>query len=76
MNDRTHQFAEAVAADVGPRNKVGEVSIELARRIGVPSSPRTGGTSAPIIRYHIFPGVAAVVDGRTFILQRANGTYF
>lgn len=54
-----------VVADIGPRNKVGEVSIEMARRLGLPHSPRIGGTSAPVILYELWPGVPA--EGFTLI---------
>lgn len=45
----------AVYADVGPANKIGEASIALAAALGIPSSPKTGGTAHGII-YIVFPG--------------------
>lgn len=45
----------AVYADVGPANKIGEGSIALAAALGIPSSPKTGGTAHGII-YIVFPG--------------------
>ncbi|MGI0016640.1 MAG: hypothetical protein ACREBU_24720 [Nitrososphaera sp.] len=36
-----------VAADKGPANKIGEVSIAAARALALPSSPRHGGTEKP-----------------------------
>lgn len=53
----------AVVADIGPRSKIGELSIAAARALGVPSDPRTGGASQKIIRYELWPGVPAVLAG-------------
>lgn len=65
------ESANAVVADVGPRRKVGEVSIQLARLLGIPASPRTGGTDRAIIEYRFFPGIAAAVVGIDYHLQRS-----
>lgn len=48
-----------VVGDLGPRNKVGEVSIEMARKLGIPSSPRTGGIDKPNVYYELWPGKPA-----------------
>jgi hypothetical protein len=45
----------AVYADVGPASKIGEASIALADALGIPSSPKSGGTGHGII-YIVFPG--------------------
>jgi hypothetical protein len=45
----------AVYADVGPPSKIGEASIALADALGIPSSPKSGGTAHGII-YIVFPG--------------------
>ena len=58
---------ECVVADRGPRNKIGELSIAAARAIGLPSSPRHGGTEKPEVLYELFPGTAAP----GFVLQRS-----
>ena len=50
---------ECVVADKGPSNKIGELSIAAARAIGLPSSPRNGGTEKPDVLYELWPGVAA-----------------
>src|SRR5215204_5985789 len=50
---------DCVVADRGPANKIGELSIAAARAVGMPSSPRSGGTEKPEILYELFPGVAA-----------------
>jgi hypothetical protein len=53
----------AIFADLGPANKLGEGSIALAKALGIPSNPRTGGTSAKIA-YIVFPhsGIRAHVS--------------
>lgn len=50
---------EGVVADKGPSNKIGELSIATARAIGLPASPRNGGTEKPEVLYELWPGVAA-----------------
>ncbi len=50
---------ECVVADKGPRDKIGELSIAAARAIGLPCSPRKGGTDKPELLYELWPGVAA-----------------
>lgn len=69
-NITTKESCDAVVADVGPRRKLGEISCEAARRIGLDGNPNHGGTDARIISYEIWPGVPAVVDGETYKLQR------
>lgn len=60
---------EAVVADIGPKLKLGELSCECARRIGLDGNPNHGGTSRKIVQYRIFPGVPAEVDGVKYHLQ-------
>ncbi len=45
----TGAYDYAIYADVGPANKIGEGSIALASALGIPSSPKTGGTAHGII---------------------------
>ena len=68
---------EAVVGDCGPPHKIGEASIECARRLGIPSSPVNGGLDQKDPRdvtYTIYPGVPAVVDGVVYKLQPAAAT--
>ncbi len=58
---------DGVVADKGPRNKIGELSIAAARAIGIPESPRRGGTDEPVIAYELWPGIATP----GFVLQPA-----
>lgn len=69
MNLETGLECDAVLADIGPKNKIGEISIAAAAALGINPSPKKGGTSKKIIQYQIFPGVPAVVNGETFTLQ-------
>src|SRR6266404_5074222 len=50
-----NDYDYAIYADVGPASKIGEASIALADALGIPSSPKSGGTGHGII-YIVFPG--------------------
>jgi hypothetical protein len=58
---------EGAVADLGPRTKIGELSIAMADALGMPSSPRHGGVSKPTVTYELWPGQAAP----GFVLQAA-----
>ena len=72
-NSRNDRSVEAVVADGGPSNHLGEISVACAKAIGVPigvAHPANGGGAfSPTIRYRLFPGTAAVVNGVTYPLQ-------
>lgn len=68
-NTKTGQSTQAVVADVGPRRKIGELSCECARRIGLNGNPNFGGTDHKIIRYEIYVGIAAKIDGVQYSLK-------
>ena len=70
-NLKNGMTAAFVVADVGPRSKMGEGSCELARRLGLDGNPNHGGTGERIIRWEFWPGVAAVVDGVAYSLQKS-----
>lgn len=55
VNRANGKSSPAIFADLGPRNKLGEGSIKLAERLGVPANPRHGGASRGIV-YVVFPG--------------------
>lgn len=59
---------EAVVGDIGPKSKLGEISIACAEALGIPSSPLSGGVAAGV-EYQLWPGVAATANGRTYPLQ-------
>ena len=72
VNHRNGRTWDAVVADIGPSAKDGEGSPELARRLGIPDSPLSGGVEAPDIEYILYPGRAALVtaqDGSTFLFR-------
>lgn len=48
-------FTGAIFADVGPRYKLGEASIRVAKNLGVPPSPKNGGEDHCNVMYLIFP---------------------
>ena len=56
-----------VAGDKGPRTKIGEGSIALAKMLGIPSSPTEGGVDCDVV-WTFFPGTPAttvLLDGTT-----------
>ncbi len=61
---------DVVVADVSGPRSIGEMSIAAARRLGIPSSPRTGGIARGVT-FEMWPGCAAVIGGETYELQRA-----
>jgi len=62
---------DAVVGDIGPRAKLGEISVLCARNLGMNPSPNSGGADAHNVHYSLWPGAPAVVDGVTYQLQRS-----
>jgi len=60
---------DAVVGDIGRHRKLGEISCACASAIGLNPSPVDGGTDAHVIQYVLWPGVAAVVNGKQYVLQ-------
>jgi hypothetical protein len=50
------KVSHAIYADGGPAGKIGEGSIALAKALGLPSSPKHGGTDEREIVYVVFAG--------------------
>ena len=73
-NSKTGRTTDAVVADIGPSNHLGEISVACARALGVSTGTthpaNGGGASSPTIRYQLFPGKAAIVNGVAYPLQR------
>ena len=70
---RTGKVLEAAGVlDFGPRAKLGEASIACAEFFGIPSSPKSGGTSEKRFIYTFFPGIPAVINGVKYQLQPAS----
>jgi len=63
--------SDAIVGEKGPKDKLGEGSIELARRLGLNPHPNHGGTLEHIVHYTIYVGEPAVVDGIKYKLQRS-----
>jgi hypothetical protein len=78
-NTTNGKSVEAVVADGGPANKLGEISLACAKAIGVPVNENSahpansGGIAATshVIHYQLFPGVAASMNGVTYPLQHS-----
>lgn len=66
---------DCIVADVGPRAKIGEGSIALARALGIPSSPRSGGLEKAEILYELWPGVHGEINGEKIPLRTSSGKY-
>jgi hypothetical protein len=58
---------DAVVGDVGPSQKIGEISVKCAKDLGIPHSRTTGGVSGGV-HYEIITGQPSVVDGIEFPL--------
>lgn len=54
FNKKNNMLAYAIFADIGPKGKIGEGSVALARKLGISSDPRKGGTKDSLL-YVVFP---------------------
>ena len=78
--DGTVRRSAAIFADVSPPSApLGEGSIALAERLGIPSEPRTGGTRRVSVRYVLFcrsrigwPVAVTEIDAAADRLERAR----
>lgn len=61
-------YCHAIAADVGPTDQIGEGSIALANALGIPSSPKSGGTSSGI-GFLFYPGSG---NGKPLTIDQIN----
>jgi hypothetical protein len=71
VNVMNGMSTDAVVGDIGPHRKLGEASCATNLALGLNPSPVDGGTENHIIQYTIYPGKAAVVDGKQYTLQPA-----
>lgn len=55
VNRKNGNISYAIFADLGPKHKIGEGSIAIARSLGINSNPKFGGVANGIV-YVIFPG--------------------
>jgi hypothetical protein len=72
-NLSNEQSCLGVVGDIGPKNKVGEVSSLMARVLGVDSDPVSGGDNEHDYEYTIYVGNAAYVNGIKYELQSFGG---
>jgi hypothetical protein len=61
----------AVVGDIGPKAKLGELSVCAAKLLGIPCSPIHGGITPHHVFYEIWPGVSTEFDGVAYALQAA-----
>lgn len=58
-NTKNGKTSQGPVADIGPKTKIGELSMAAAKELGLDPNPRVGGTSDKIIKYEVFPGTPA-----------------
>lgn len=63
----------AVVGDIGPKRKLGEISVACAKALGIDPSPVSGGEERHVIHYSLIPGKKAVVNGKVYKLQPYEG---
>jgi hypothetical protein len=69
-NLETGQWWAAVTGEIGPDYTTGEAAYCLAK-LANPSISHNSGDKSRIYLYEVFPGVPAVVDGKTYELEPA-----
>ena len=67
----TGKWHAAVVGDIGPSNKTGEAAYCLAHIIE-PKITYNTGSSERIYLYELWPGIPAVVEGKTYKLEPAG----
>lgn len=58
-----------VVHDDGPKNKDGEITPYLAKKLGINPNSINGGEDNPVLLYEFWPGEPAKVDGVQYKLQ-------
>lgn len=66
----TKKIEEAVCGEIGPSDKTGECAIVLAKKLNPAVSANVGDSKKDYL-YELWPGVPAVVNGKTYKLQPA-----
>jgi hypothetical protein len=67
----TSLWSAAVTGDIGPDFKTGEAAYCLAKELN-PKITHNTGDSRRIYLYELWPGIPAVVDGKTYKLESAG----
>jgi hypothetical protein len=70
-NRHNEKLAYAILADIGPKTRIGEGSIALAKALGIPASPLSGGATGGVV-YVVFAG-SGNGFARPLAQIRANG---
>lgn len=68
-NTENNTTIEAVVADGGNTNEMGEISYAAAKALGNLGTPLAVYNEGHLLTMEIYPGTAAVVDGVTYPLQ-------
>lgn len=71
-NLETGEWWSAVTGEIGPDDKTGEAAYCLAK-LANPQISHNSGDTRRIYLYECWPGVPAVVDGKTYKLEPAGG---
>lgn len=67
----TGKWSAAVTGEIGPDDKTGEAAYCLAKELN-PQISHNAGDSNRIYLYELWPGIPAVVDGKTYKLEPAG----
>jgi hypothetical protein len=67
-NTETKVTEPAVTGEIGPSSKTGEAAYCLAKKVN-PKITYNSGDSRRIYKYELWPGVPAIVDGKTYKLE-------
>jgi hypothetical protein len=73
-NEKTTDNMYCATGDIGPKDKIGEVSILLASLLGINADPKKGGVSGGIV-YVVFPGSNSVYRPWYVMCQVAIDTF-
>ena len=68
-NTENNITIEAVVADGGNTNEMGEISYAAAQALGNLGTPLSVNNEGHLLTMEIYPGVPAVVNGVTYPLQ-------
>jgi len=60
-NTKTGKVVVGIVGDFGPKTKLGEASMAIAKALGVNPDPKTGGDENKIYQYTIYPDIS--IDG-------------
>ncbi len=70
-NTENGKQVDAVVADGGNSNEMGEISLAASQALGIRGNARGVEDTGRLLTIEIYPGVAAVVNGVTYPLQHS-----